>query len=647
MLSFAWIILLFPALGLLINLAFGKRLGKSFIALVASSAVLLSFLTAVAMAASLLALPTDARSVTVPLWSWIHIGHFQVDFALLIDPLSVVMALVVTGVGFIIHWYAATYMLVDDRHQPLSLRLYGRFFIYLNFFILMMLTLVLANNYLQLYVGWEGVGLASYLLIGFWFYKPSAADAGKKAFIVNRVGDFGLALAIMWLFFLFGKQAGSLAFTDIFAALEGAPDGAIAALTGVTLLLLLAATGKSAQIPLFVWLPDAMEGPTPVSALIHAATMVTAGVYMIARSHPLFELAPTTMAVVAWIGALTALMAASIAIVQTDLKRILAYSTISQLGYMFLGVGVGAYTAGIFHLMTHAFFKALLFLTAGSVMHAMHGELNIDLMGGLRKKMPITYWQFVAGAAALAGFPLLAGFWSKDAILYEAFLTSPLLWGVGIFTALLTAFYSFRAVYKAFHGEPRSDHAEHAHEQSPGMTFPLWFLVAGALFAGLLGLPALFGEHVNVLGNWLAPVFADLAGEHHGTESLELTLFLVSSTVAILGIFLAYARYIPEWGWAKSLQNLFSPLQPVLENKYWVDEFYMAVIVNPLRRLAQWFYRVSDGRFIEGAVNGVGSVTLRAGAYVARLQTGVLGMYALSFFVGVVLVLLWFLLFVT
>jgi len=644
MLSFAWIILVFPALGLLINLAFGKRMGKSYIALVAGAAVFASFLTAVGMAASLMALPPDARSVTVPLWSWIHIGDFQVDFALLIDPLSVVMALVVTGVGFIIHWYAATYMLVDDRHQELSLRMYGRFFIYLNFFILMMLTLVLANNYLQLYVGWEGVGLASYLLIGFWFYKPSAADAGKKAFIVNRVGDFGLALAIMWLFFLFGKEAGSLAFKDIFSALEGAPEGAIAALTGVTLLLLLAATGKSAQIPLFVWLPDAMEGPTPVSALIHAATMVTAGVYMIARSHPLFELAPTTMTVVAWIGALTALMAASIAIVQTDLKRILAYSTISQLGYMFLGVGVGAYTAGIFHLMTHAFFKALLFLTAGSVMHAMHGELNIDLMGGLKKKMPKTYWQFLIGAAALAGFPLLAGFWSKDAILYETFLTSPLLWGVGIFTALLTAFYSFRAVFRAFHGQPRSEHAEHAHEQPPGMTFPLWFLVLGALFAGYLGLPALFGEHANVLNNWLEPVFADLSEAHHGSESLELSLFLVSSAIAILGIFIAYARYIKDWGWARSLQRFFSPLQNTLEHKYWVDEFYMAVIVNPLRRLAEWLYRVSDGRFIEGIVNGVGAYTLRAGAYVARMQTGVLGMYALSFFIGVVLILLYFVL---
>ena len=644
MLQIAWIILVFPLLGLLVNLAFGKRLGKKYIPLVAGGAVFASFITAVGLAFALLALPEEARSITVPLWRWIHIGDFAVDFALLIDPLSVLMALVVTGVGFIIHWYAATYMLVDDRHQELSLRLYGRFFIYLNFFILMMLTLVLANNYLQLYVGWEGVGLASYLLIGFWYYKPSAADAGKKAFIVNRIGDFGLALAIMWLFALFGKQAGSLAFKDVFAALEGAPEGSLAALTGVTLLLLLAATGKSAQIPLFVWLPDAMEGPTPVSALIHAATMVTAGVYMIARSHPLFELAPTTLAVVAWIGALTALMAASIAVVQTDLKRILAYSTISQLGYMFLGVGVGAYTAGVFHLMTHAFFKALLFLTAGSVMHAMHGELNIDVMGGLKKKMPKTYWQFLIGAAALAGFPLLAGFWSKDAILYNAFVKSPVLWGIGIFTALLTAFYSFRAVFRAFHGEPRGHHAQHAHEQPSGMTAPLWVLAAGALFIGYLGLPALFGEHANVLENWLAPVFADLHGEHHGSESLELMLFGISSVVALLGIFIAYARYITNAGWARSLQRTFSPLQNTLEHKYWIDEFYMAAVVNPLRRLGQWFYKVFDGKAIEGVVNGIGRTTVAAGAYVARLQTGLLSMYAFSFFVGVVLILMYFLL---
>ena len=642
MLNYSWLILLFPAVGALFNAFWGRRLGPRLVKLVANAAVLASFVVAVLMAISLQALPASAHGqFELTLWPWIHSGDFRVDLAMLIDPLSVVMALVVTGVGFVIHLNAAEYMKLDDAHQPLDDRRYARFFVYLNFFILMMLTLVLANNFLQMYVGWEGVGLASYLLIGFWFHKPSAADAGKKAFIVNRVGDFGLALAIMWLFFLLGRDAGSLAFNDIFHALDGATLAVKSALGGVTLLLLLAATGKSAQIPLFVWLPDAMEGPTPVSALIHAATMVTAGVYMIARTHPLFELAPGTMAIVAWIGALTALMAASIAMVQTDLKRILAYSTISQLGYMFLAVGVGAYAAGIFHLTTHAFFKALLFLAAGSVMHALHGELNIDLMGGLKAKMPRTYWQFLIGAAALAGFPLLAGFWSKDEILYFTFQQNKTLYAIGLGTAFLTAFYSFRAVFRAFVGQPRDQHLyEHAHEQSQGMVAPLWVLAFGAVFAGLIGIPAavggLFGlEESHILEQWLHPVFADVS-----LPSLpavwELSLLAGSSLVALLGIYLAYARYVQQARWTLFLQRLFTPLQSLLEHKYYVDELYTAVIVNPLRTLATFFYRFSDQTLIEGIVNGLGRVTMVVGGGVARLQSGMVGLYALSVLVGVV-----------
>ncbi len=642
MLNYSWLILLFPMLGALLNVFWGRRWGPRMVKLVANAAVLASFVMAVLMAVSLRALPADFHNqFELTLWPWIHIGDFRVDLALLIDPLSVLMALVVTGVGFIIHLYAAEYMKLDDTHQPLDDRRYARFFVYLNFFILMMLTLVLANNFLQLYVGWEGVGLASYLLIGFWYHKPSAAEAGKKAFIVNRVGDFGMALAIMWLFFLFGSDAGTLAFADIFHAVEAASPAAISAMSGVTLLLLLAATGKSAQIPLFVWLPDAMEGPTPVSALIHAATMVTAGVYMIARLHPLFLAAPSTMQLVAWIGALTALMAATIAVVQTDLKRILAYSTISQLGYMFLGVGVGAYAAGIFHLTTHAFFKALLFLAAGSVMHALHGELNIDLMGGLKKKMPRTYWQFLIGAAALAGFPLLAGFWSKDEILYYTFQQNKALYAIGLFTAFLTALYSFRAVFRAFHGRPRDQHLyEHAAEQPQGMTAPLWVLAFGALFAGLIGIPAavggLFGiEESHLLEQWLHPVFAgvDLPSLPH---LWELGLLGGSSLVALTGIYLAYARYVQEAGWALALQRLFSPLQSLLEHKYYVDELYMAVIVNPLRSLATFFYRFGDQTIIEGIVNGLGRVTVVVGGGVARLQSGLVGLYALSVLVGVI-----------
>ncbi len=639
------LILVFPALGALTNALFGRRLGRRNVAIAANLAVGAAFVMALIIFAGLFMRPAEERSIEVLLWQWMHIGDFRVDIALLLDPLSAVMALVVTGVGFLIHLYAAEYMKLDDEHHPLDDRRYARFFVYVNLFILMMLLLVLANNYVLLYLGWEGVGLASYLLISFWFHRPAAADAGKKAFIVNRIGDFGLALAIFWLFSLFGKQAGSLSFHDIFAQTATISALNSPVFIGITLLLLLAAAGKSAQIPLYVWLPDAMEGPTPVSALIHAATMVTAGVYMVARSHPLFELAPNTMQVVAWIGGLTAFFAATIAVVQTDLKRILAYSTISQLGYMFLGVGVGAYVSGIFHLATHAFFKALLFLAAGSVMHALHGELNIDKMGGLRAKLPTTYKQFLIGSLALAGFPLLAGFWSKDAILFHAFERSYPLYLLGLFTALLTAFYSFRAVYRAFLSKPRDHHLyQHAHEQPRGMTRPLWVLAAGSLIAGFIGLPAALGAP-DLIGTWLEPVFADA---HHaiggGEATIELGLLAVSGVIALLGIYLAYARYVQTLGWTLSAQRLLRPLQPVLEHKYWVDELYIAVIVRPLRVIAAACYRFFDQAIIDGIVNGIGRVTAMAGAGVARFQTGLISWYALSLFIGVVALLATFLL---
>ena len=635
------LILLFPALGALVNGLAGRRLGRRGVAVVANLAVGLAFITAVLLFTGLNGLPPEARSLEVTLWSWMHIGRLQVDVALLLDPLSVFMALVVTGIGLVIHLFAAEYMKLDDEHRPLDERRYGRFFAYVNLFVLLMLVLVLANNYVLLYLGWEGVGLASYLLIGFWFHRPAAADAGKKAFIVNRIGDFGLAVAIFLLFALFGDQAGNLAFRALFAQAE-TMSAHSPALIAVTLLLLLAATGKSAQIPLYVWLPDAMEGPTPVSALIHAATMVTAGVYMIARSFPLFELAPTTMTTVAWIGGLTALLAATIALAQTDLKRILAYSTISQLGYMFLGVGLGAYVAAMFHLMTHAFFKALLFLAAGSVMHALHGELNLDRMGGLRTKLPTTYRQFLVGALALAGFPLLAGFWSKDAILLKAFAKAPLLYGLGLFTALLTAFYSFRAVYRAFYGRPRDLHLyEHAHEQPTGMTGPLWLLVLGSLLAGFLGVPDGLGHllglaHSDRVALWLDPVFPTAAHGEHVALNLELTLLAVSGAVAVLGILLAYWRYVRQARWTLAVQEALRPLLPVLEHKYWVDEFYLAVVVRPLRALARWCYRWGDQFLIDGMVNGLGRVAATVGAAATRLQTGLISWYALSFFVGVV-----------
>jgi len=631
MLDYSWLMLLFPALGTLIIAFLGKRLGKGVISWLAPGMVLLSFAVAVSQFVALLGLPVEERHHEVVLWQWMATGSFKVDIALLIDQLSVTMALVVTGVGFLIHVYSVGYMQHDPR--------YGRFFAYMNFFILMMLTLVLANNYLLLYVGWEGVGLASYLLIGFWFEKPSAADAGKKAFIVNRIGDFGLALAIMVIW----GTVGSLRFADVFANAETLVAAGV--IGTVTMLMLLAATGKSAQLPLFVWLPDAMEGPTPVSALIHAATMVTAGVYVTARSAALFNLAPTSAAWVAGIGAATALFAATIALTQTDLKRILAYSTISQLGYMFLAVGVGAYASGIFHLATHAFFKALLFLAAGSVMHALAGELNINKMGNLRAKLPKTYWTYLIGAAALAGIPLLSGFFSKDEILWYAWQKSPVLWGVGLITAGLTAIYSFRSVFVPFWGAERDKKLHHhAHESPPVMTVPLIVLAVGAVVAGYIGIP-----HLSAIEHWLEPVFhAGKAAAEGATEAgahpvawVEWALLAVSALVALAGAYFAYTIYVVKTDIPQQARESLGWFGKLVENKYYVDEIYNAIFVNPLRDLAGWFAGTVDKGGLDGAVNGLAGVTGWLGSQARRLQTGLVGLYALSILFGAVALVTW------
>jgi NADH-quinone oxidoreductase subunit L len=485
------------------------------------------------------------------------------------------------------------------------------------------------------------VGLASYLLIGFWFDKPSAADAGKKAFIVNRIGDFGLALAIMFIW----TGLGTLQFNEVFelAGRDWTAGGAL--VTTVTMLLLLAAAGKSAQIPLYVWLPDAMEGPTPVSALIHAATMVTAGVYMTARSAALFNLAPTSAMWVAGIGAATALFAATIALTQTDLKRILAYSTISQLGYMFLAVGVGAYASGIFHLATHAFFKALLFLAAGSVMHALAGELNIDKMGNLRAKLPRTYWTYLIGAAALAGIPLLSGFFSKDEILWYAWQKSPVLWGVGLITAGLTAIYSFRSVFVPFWGQERDKKLHHhAHESPPVMTVPLIVLAVGAVVAGYIGIP-----HLSAIEHWLEPVFhAGVAAAEgakgattHPAAWVEWTLLAVSALVALGGAAFAYYIYIVKTDIPKQVRESLGWFGKLVENKYYVDEIYNAVIVNPLRDLAGWFAGTVDKGGLDGTVNGIAGITGWLGSQARRLQTGLVGLYALSILFGAVALVAW------
>ncbi|MEA3335450.1 MAG: NADH-quinone oxidoreductase subunit L [Chloroflexota bacterium] len=640
MLNFAWLIFIPPLVALLINAFFGRRLGKPGAGYLGALAVGLSFLVAVGIFVGLLALPPDDRSVQVFLWQWITIGTFSPDFALLIDPLSVIMILVVTGVGFLIHIYSIEYMKVDDEHRPLDEGRYARYFVFVNFFIVAMLFLVLANNFLLLYLGWEGVGLASFLLIGFWFHKPSARDAGKKAFLVNRVGDFGMALAIMMIFKYMGDVAGSLAFDDIFAALEQNP-ALLAGVAGIiTMLLLLAATGKSAQIPLWVWLPDAMEGPTPVSALIHAATMVTAGVYMIVRVSPIFELAGNTLTVVAWIGVLTALMGATIALTKTDLKRILAYSTISQLGFMFLAVGSSAYAAGIFHLTTHAFFKALLFLGAGCVMHALHGELDINKMGGLKDKMPKTYWTFLIGAAALAGFPLLAGFWSKDGVLFGAFEDGDyLLYAIGLFTAFLTAVYAFKMVFVSFWGKPRDKKLyDHAHDAPGLMTWPLIILAALSIFAGLINIPIL----LPALDGWMEPVVH--GDEHHVSVTLEVGLLVLSAAVSLAGIFLAYWLYVRRADTGESVSEKFGFIYTLADNGYYFDRVYDEAIRKPLWALGGFLYAGFDVNVIDRAVNGVAAGFGWLGSVTQRLQTGLVGTYALTLFFGAVVVLGYFLL---
>jgi NADH-quinone oxidoreductase subunit L len=629
-----WLLLFFPLLGVVINGFLGPRLGRRWVSRVGPGVVLLSFLTTLIPVLGLIQMPGTFESHS-RLFTWIAAGSFKVEASLLLDPLSLVMALVVTGVGFLIHVYSTGYMAEDAR--------FARFFTLLNLFVFSMLTLVLADSFVLLYVGWELVGFCSYMLIGFWFEKPSAADAGKKAFLVNRVGDFGFALGVFLIFATFG----SLAYADVLnaeaaaAVAEAAPE----MITIITLLLFVGAVGKSAQIPLYVWLPDAMEGPTPVSALIHAATMVTAGVYMIARTNLLFGASEITSAVVAWIGVLTALFAATIALVQTDLKRILAYSTVSQLGYMMLGVGVGGYAAGIFHLTTHAFFKALLFLSAGSVMHALAGELNIFKMGGLREKMPTTYRTFLWGALTLAGFPLLSGFFSKDDILWLAANKSPALWCVGIVTAFLTALYAFRMVFVVFLGQSRDKKLfRHAHESPPAMTAPLVILALLAVVGGLLNLP---GELIGVERLGLMNNLLEHTAEHphtHMGHLVQWALLIVSGLLPLMALLLAQNLWGIHSERPRQLSQRYARLYNLMVNKYYVDEFYMAFIVNPLKQLAAFLARVADQQVIDGAVNGVASLLGWGGERTRRLQTGYVRHYAWGILLGVVAIIGYFIL---
>ena len=563
------------------------------------------------------------------LYWWIALGGLKIPVGFLVDELSAMMMSMVTFIATWIHIYSIGYM---DHEDDIS---YARYFTYLNLFVFFMLILVAANNYLLMFVGWEGVGLCSYLLIGYWYEKVSAANAGMKAFITNRIGDFGFTIAL----FLIYKHLGSLVFHDVFAS---AHELSVPLATLITLLLFMGATGKSAQIPLYVWLPDAMEGPTPVSSLIHAATMVTAGVYMIARSHALFNIAPFTMEVVAVVGAATAMFAASMALVNNDLKRVLAFSTVSQLGYMFVGVGVGAYAAGIFHLFTHAFFKGLMFLCAGSVMHALHGELDMQKMGGLINKMKITGITFIIGALAIAGVPPLAGFWSKDSILHHAFVSGhKVVWFIGTVTAGMTAFYMFRLIFLTFFGEPRDKHLyEHAHENPPVMTIPLMVLAVGSVLAGLLALAPNggFEGFINRIMH-TAHEMAVHGAEHAGGHESGFALIIISVAVAVVGILLAYSMYIKRVPDPVAMAQRFRPIYLVLYNRYWVDELYFALFINPTVGISRHvLWKIVDVLIIDGIVNGVAGLCSLIGSVVRRIQTGYIPDYAWLVIIGVVIV---------
>jgi NADH-quinone oxidoreductase subunit L len=633
-----WIIPLLPLLGAAINGLLGRAWPNKVVNSVAIGATGLSFLSALEAVREFFQLRPEQIPWVQQYFSWITAGEFRAGFDLQVDQLTVVMLLVVTGVGWLIHIYSTGYMAHEGG--------YYRFFAYLNLFMFFMLILVLAANYVLLFVGWEGVGLASYLLIGFYFLRKSAADAGKKAFIVNRIGDFGFMLGMFLLF----RTFGTLDFVQLFSKAAPLPADAMGHLGTFTiacLLLFMGAAGKSAQIPLYVWLPDAMEGPTPVSALIHAATMVTAGVYVVARSHVLFMRAPSAMLVVAIVGCATALFAATIGLVQTDIKKVLAYSTVSQLGYMFLACGVGAFSAGIFHLMTHAFFKALLFLAAGSVIHAMGGEQDMLRMGGLSKKIKWTFITMFTGTLAIAGIPPLAGFFSKDSILLNAYMSENgghILYAAGLFTALLTSFYMFRLIYLTFYGKERYDeHHVHVHESPNSMLVPLAILAVLSIIGGWLAAPAFFGKP-DYFAHFLEPVFAAPGATEANTaeavaHALETPLAIVAVITALLGWFAAYWLYLKNPEKSASLAKSFGAGYQTLLHKYYVDELYAAAVVRPLLWLStNILWKSVDVGLIDGAVNGIAAGTTAIGDGTRRTQSGNTRSYAVWVVVGAIVV---------
>ena len=636
---------LFPLIGFAIIGLFGKRLkNEKLIGIIGSGSILASFVVAVGLFVDLIGRPEESRSYVSTVYSWIATGSFSVDIAYQVDQLSILFALIITGVGFLIHVYSIGYMHGDKG--------FARFFAYLNLFVFMMLNLVMASNFLLTFLGWEGVGLASYLLIGFWYDRKFegsfitwTGDAAKKAFIVNRIGDFGVLVAMFMLFNVFG----TLDYGTITSQAQGVFGMGDTAVTIITLALFLGCTGKSAQIPLAVWLPDAMAGPTPVSALIHAATMVTSGIFLIARTNILFALSPTTMAVVAGVGIATALIAGTIGIVQNDIKKVLAYSTVSQLGFMFTALGVGAFTAGVFHVMTHAFFKALLFLGSGSVIHGMHEEQDVQKMGGLKKYMPITYRTWIIGTLAIAGIPLFAGFFSKDEILWNAFLNgSPIIWGLGAFAAFCTAFYMWRLTKLTFHGKERFDHHHvHPHESPLTMTVPLIILAVLSAFGGFLGIPHVMGHIVhmpNLIEEWLSPVFANAVSilpQHVGDHAqMEWMLMGASTVIAIAGIMLARSIYAQGPERASELAKKFSVGYKVLWNKWYLDEIYQVTIIGPIFLASRDFlWKMVDVIVIDGIVNGSASLVGFTASGLRRIQNGVAQNYALVMITGIVVLM--------
>ncbi|MES3016338.1 MAG: NADH-quinone oxidoreductase subunit L [Bacteroidota bacterium] len=630
MINLVWLVPLFPLIGFLINGLGRNTLSKSVVGITGCLAVFSSFVVSLGIFFELNS--SDAKSFIIPIFDWISAGSVKIPFSFMVDPLSALMLLIVTGIGFLIHVYSTGYMAHDAG--------FAKFLSYLNLFIFFMLLLVLGSNYVIMFIGWEGVGLCSYLLIGFWFTNSSYASAAKKAFIMNRIGDLGFLIAVFLIFTTFNSVEFAVVFPQAATMLAGDRTLII-----ITSLLFVGAIGKSAQLPLFTWLPDAMAGPTPVSALIHAATMVTAGIYMIARSNILFTLAPQTLHVVAIIGLATLLLAATIALTQNDIKKVLAYSTVSQLGYMFLGLGVGAYTGAFFHVITHAFFKALLFLGAGSVIHAMSNEQDMRNMGGLKKKLPVTFMTMMIGTVAIAGLPPFSSFFSKDEILAHVYEHNQLFWVLGVIGAVFTSFYMFRMMFLTFNGKFRGTTAQenHLHESPYSMTIPLIVLAVLSAVGGFIGIPEVFGGG-HWLQNFLAPVFAASASKmpHLSLDhTTEFILMGVSVAGALGAMLFAYQRYVKGGAVPADDRVERGTLSRLSYNKYYIDEIYASLFTRPLDSLSNFFYKIVDNKLIDGVVNGFGRGAVEASKSFRLLQSGMVGFYIFMMVFGIIALLVY------